>query len=59
VGARQPDGTSVRIRLPAPTVGKPVLDLENSYVGDHDEGFTNRFRGRTSSGRPSSRRSSR
>ena len=39
------DGTSVTIRLPAPTVGKPVLDLENSYVADHDEGFTNRFSG--------------
>ena len=39
------DGTSVTIRLPAPTVSKPVLDLENSYVASHDEGLVNRFRG--------------
>lgn len=39
------DGTSVTISLPAPTVGEPVLDLENSYVADRDEGFINTFRG--------------
>jgi hypothetical protein len=38
-------GTSVTIRLPAPTVDKPVLDLENSYVASHDEGIINKFRG--------------
>ena len=39
------DGTSVTIRLPAPTVAEPVLDLENSYVADHDKGLANRFKG--------------
>lgn len=39
------DGTSVRIRLPAPTVDKPVLDLENSYVANHDKGFLTKFGG--------------
>ena len=39
------NGTSVTIRLPAPTVDKPVLDLENSYVASHDEGIINKFRG--------------
>lgn len=39
------DGTAVTIRLPAPTVDKPVLDLENSYVVSHDQGITNRFKG--------------
>lgn len=33
------DGTSVSVSLPAPTVGEPVLDLESSYVFEHDEGF--------------------
>jgi hypothetical protein len=39
------DRTSVTIRLLSPTVGKPVLDLANSYVADHAEGFINRFKG--------------
>lgn len=39
------DGTSVTVRLPAPTVDKPVLDLEGSYVADRDEGFINKFQG--------------
>jgi len=39
------DGKSVTVRLPAPTVDKPVLDLENSYVVNHDEGLINRFKG--------------
>jgi hypothetical protein len=39
------DGSSVTIRLPAPTVDKPVLDLKNSYVVHHDKGIINRFRG--------------
>lgn len=39
------DRTSVSITLPEPTVGKPVLDVEGSYVADHDEGFTNAFSG--------------
>lgn len=40
-----PDGTSVSIRLPAPTVGRTVLDLKTSYVADHDKGIANRFKG--------------
>lgn len=39
------DGISVTIRLPAPRVDKPRLDLEHSYVADHDKGFTDRFKG--------------
>lgn len=39
------DGTSVTIRLPAPIVGRPVLDLENSYIADRDAGIVNRFQG--------------
>lgn len=39
------DGTSVAVRLPAPTVDAPVLDIEGSYVADHDEGFANKFQG--------------
>ena len=39
------DGKSVTIRLPAPTADQPVLDLENSYVANHDEGLINRFKG--------------
>jgi hypothetical protein len=39
------DGTSVTIRLPAPTADQPVLDLENSYVANHDEGLINKFSG--------------
>jgi len=39
------DGTSVTIRLPAPTADPPVLDLKNSYVANHDEGLINRFSG--------------
>lgn len=37
------DRKSVSVTLPAPTVGKPVLDLENSYVYDLDEGIVTRF----------------
>ena len=33
------------ITLPAPTVGTPSLDLENSYVVSHDQGIVNRFKG--------------
>ena len=36
---------SVTIRLPAPTVGRTVLDVRNSYVVDHDKGITTRFKG--------------
>lgn len=39
------DGTMAAITLPTPTVGTPVLDLENSYVVSHDQGIVNRFRG--------------
>jgi hypothetical protein len=39
------DGKSATIRLPAPTAGKPTLDLATSYVADHDEGLLNRFKG--------------
>ena len=39
------DGKSVTIRLPAPTAGKPTLDLATSYVAEHDEGLLNRFKG--------------
>lgn len=39
------DGLSVTVRLPDPTVGEPVLDLENSYVVNHDQGLANKFRG--------------
>ena len=39
------DNSSATITLPPPTVGDPVLDLENSYVADHDKGITNAFRG--------------
>lgn len=39
------NGTSVTVKLPAPTLGEPVLDLENSYVANHDEGFIDKFRG--------------
>ena len=39
------NGKSVTIRLPAPTVDEPILDLENSYVANHDEGLINRFTG--------------
>ena len=39
------DGTSVTIKLPAPTSDKPALDLKNSYVANHDEGLINRFSG--------------
>ncbi len=39
------DGTSVTVRLPAPTVDEPVLDLETSYVVEHEEGLATRFKG--------------
>jgi hypothetical protein len=40
-----PDAKSVSIALPAPTADKPVLNLETSYVVDHEKGLINRFRG--------------
>ena len=40
-----PDRTSVTVRLPAPTLDKPVLDLETSYVADSDEGLVSKFGG--------------
>ncbi len=39
------DGTSVTVRLPAPTVDEPVLDLETSYVVEHEEGLATKFQG--------------
>lgn len=39
------DRTSVTITLPAPTVGKPVLDLEKSEVFSHDVGIVTKFTG--------------
>lgn len=39
------DGTMAAITLPAPTIGKPVLDLETSYVVSLDQGIINRFQG--------------
>ncbi|MFC6420885.1 DUF4230 domain-containing protein [Ornithinimicrobium tianjinense] len=39
------DRTSVSVELPRPTVEAPVLDLENSYVADRDQGLVERFRG--------------
>lgn len=36
---------SVTIKLPAPTAGKPVLDLQSSYVVSHEKGLINRFQG--------------
>lgn len=39
------DNLSVAIRLPAPTADKPVLDLEDSYVANHDKGFFTKFAG--------------
>ncbi len=53
------DGTSATVTLPAPTVGEPRLDLETSYVADHDKDLASGSRGRISSERLNSRRSSR
>ena len=39
------DVKSVAIKLPAPTAGKPLLDLQTSYVVNHDKGLVNRFKG--------------
>ena len=39
------DGSSVSIRLPTPTADKPVLDIENSFVANHDKGFFTKFAG--------------
>jgi len=39
------DGTSVTVKLPAPTVGEPVLNLKTSRVAYRDEGFINAFKG--------------
>jgi hypothetical protein len=42
-----PDAKSVSITLPAPIADKPALNLETSYVVDHDKGLINRFKGST------------
>lgn len=39
------DAKSVTIKLPAPTAGKPQLDLQTSYVVSHEKGLVNRFKG--------------
>ncbi|MDE0777749.1 MAG: DUF4230 domain-containing protein [Nocardioides sp.] len=39
------DGTSVTVTLPAPQADDPVLDLENSYVANRDEGIIDKFAG--------------
>lgn len=39
------DGQSVAVELPAPRVEAPVLDIENSYVADRNEGLVSRFKG--------------
>lgn len=39
------DDGAVWVRLPAPTVGEPTLDLDESYVVSFDKGIANRFRG--------------
>lgn len=39
------DAKSVTIKLPAPTAGKPALDLQTSYVVSHEKGIVNRFKG--------------
>lgn len=39
------DGESVAVELPAPRVEAPVLDIENSYVADRNEGLVSRFKG--------------
>lgn len=44
VQVSEEDG-SVELRLPAPTVGEPTLDLDESYVVSFDQGIANRFRG--------------
>jgi hypothetical protein len=42
---RSADGQSVTIDLPAPTAGRPNLDLDTSYVAARDEGFLTKFKG--------------
>lgn len=39
------DTKSVTIQLPAPTAGRPVLDLQTSYVVNYEMGLVNRFKG--------------
>lgn len=39
------DRLSVTVELPVPTADEPVLDIEESYVVDHDEGLANKFSG--------------
>lgn len=39
------DRTGVSVKLPSPTVGKPTLDVANSYVYDLDFGLINKFTG--------------
>ena len=36
-------GTSVTVKLPAPQLGKPNLDLAHSYVFAQERGFLNRI----------------
>lgn len=40
-----PDEQTVTVRLPAPTADKPELDLEESYVVEHDSGLADKFGG--------------
>lgn len=39
------DTQTVNVTLPAPRIDTPTLDLQNSYVADHDQGIVNRFKG--------------
>jgi hypothetical protein len=53
------DAKSLTVKLPASTVDKPLLDLNTSYVVEHDKGIVNRFKGLSLSAKPSGRRSPR
>lgn len=39
------DRLTVSITLPAPTIGKPALDIEQSRVAFRDQGFVTKFKG--------------
>lgn len=39
------DRTTATLRLPAPTLGKPVLDLEESEIFSHEQGVITKFQG--------------
>lgn len=39
------DGAAVEITLPAPTLDEPTLDLDASYVVEHNRGIADRFQG--------------